>query len=269
MKASRIAIAAVGLILLSKGTYAGWLEEGLNKKRILFDGTNIRKDEDVKEDRRGKVVVRRIKIQNKSDWNSDPTALPYFFYQIRERTKGRFPTYVDNEGLELSSKEVFEYPIILFSSHYPFEFTEDEVKNLKKYLARGGTLWLDDCTGSGPFMDTVPPNVQRIIPGAEFKLMMVGQQEFSDFFDLVYRITRLPVKKEQFMQPFQAVRLKGRVAIIICPNDYACDWEVTAPPTALNPLGHPAHGPNTPTWQAMREEVYQLCINWLFYSLTH
>ena len=132
-----------------------------------------------RQDRRGKVVVRRIRPQAKSDWNTDPTALPYFFYQLRERTQGKFPIYLDNEGIELIGKEIFDYPIIYFTSHFPFQFTDDEVANLKKYLARGGTLLLDDCTGSGPFMDSVPSNVQRIIPGAEMKLMLKENKEFG------------------------------------------------------------------------------------------
>ena len=69
------------------------------KKVATFDGTNIDNPQDVKKDRRSKVVLRRLKPSCKSDWNTDPTALPYFFYQLRERTKGKFPLYLDNEHL--------------------------------------------------------------------------------------------------------------------------------------------------------------------------
>ena len=72
--------------------------------------------------------MRRIKPQAKSDWNTDPTALPYFFYQLRERTQGKFPIYLDNEGIELTGKEIFDYPVIYFTSHFPFQFSDDEVE---------------------------------------------------------------------------------------------------------------------------------------------
>ena len=71
------------------------------------------------------------------------------------------------------------------------------------------------------------------------------------------------------MKPFQAVFIAGRPAILFCPNDYGCYWEVSSPPTALNPLGNPAHDAPTPFAQVAREQVYQFCINWLFYALTH
>lgn len=246
-----------------------WLKQAASKKVATFDGTSAGAAPEVKKDLRGKVVLRRLKPSCKSDWNTDPTALPYFFYQLRERTKGKFPIYLDNEGLELGSKDIFDYPIIYFTSHFPFQFSEDEIENLKKFLTRGGTLLLDDCTGSGPFMDSVPTNVQRIIPGAEMKIMLKENKAFTSLFHFVYHLDGLPELKEQFMQPFQCAYLNGRPAVLVCPNDYGCYWEVSSPPTALNPLGNAAHSDTTPTVQKGREEVYQISINWLFYALTH
>lgn len=262
----------LGLCLYSASSaqaQSNWLKQAAEKKIETFDGTNVEAQTDVKQDRRGKVIVRRIRPQAKSDWNTDPTALPYFFYQLRERTQGKYPIFLDNEGIELVGNEIFDYPVIYFTSHYPFQFSDEEVENLKKYLARGGTLLLDDCTGSGAFMDAVPSNVQRIIPGAEMKLMLKETKEFADLFDLVYKLDGLPELKEQFMQPFQCAYLNGRPAILVCPNDYGCYWEVSSPPTALNPLGNAAHSETTPTVQNSREGVYQISINWLFYALTH
>jgi len=262
-------LALTLLLGLPLGGQANWLEDAARKDVITFDGANLEKPIDLKKDRRGKVVVRRIKPQCKSDWNNDPTALPYLFYQLRERTQGKFPLYLDNEGLELASNDIFDYPMIYFTSHYPFQFSDVEIENLKKYLARGGPLLLADCVGSGPFMDCVPPNVQRISPGAELKLMLKETKAFSDLFNLVYKLESMPELKEQFMQPFQCAYVNGRPAILVCPNDYGCNWEISSPPTALNPLGGAAHGDSTPTVQKSREEVYQLSINWVFYALTH
>lgn len=264
-----IALALFASVSVAPAQDNDWLKKAAKRDVAKFDGTTAANQPDVKTDRRGKVVIRRIKPQCKSDWNTDPTALPYFYYQLRERTQGKFPVYLDNEGIELIGKDIFDYPIIYFTSHFPFTFSDDEVENLKKFLARGGTLMLDDCTGSGPFMDAVPANVQRIIPGAELKLMLKETKAFENLFHLVYHLDALPELKEQFMQPFQCAYLKGRPAILVCPNDYGCYWEVSSPPTALNPLGNAAHSETTPTTQKGREEVYQISINWLFYALTH
>src|SRR5207302_8620391 len=136
------------------------------------DGSSVDASPDVKKDRRGKVIRRRVKPQAKSDCNTDPTVLPYFFYQIRERTAGKFPVFMDNGGIELLGNEIFDHPIIYFTSHYAINITPAEAENVKKYLTRGGTRLLDDCAGSWPFIDSVPTTVQRLIDVAEMKLLL-------------------------------------------------------------------------------------------------
>ena len=264
-----LALAALLVLATSAAAADNWLTKAQTRQVAQFEAAAVAGPAEQKSDRRGKVVIRRAKPQCKSDWNTDPTALPYLYYQIRERTQGKFPIKIENEPIELGSKEMFDYPLVYFTSHYSFEFSDEEVENLKKYVARGGTLWLDDCTGTGPFMDSVPTNVQRIIPGAEMKLMLKQSKAYEALFHLIYHLDGLPEMKEQFMQPMQCAYLKGRPCIQACPNDYGCDWEVSSPPTALNPLGNPAHDQLTPTVQKGREEVYQFSINWLFFAITH
>ncbi len=265
--AVRLLVAALAGAALSAP--ADWLQQAASRELTRFDGTNLERTDAAQPERRGKVVVRRVEPQCFSDWNNDPTALPYLFYQLRERTQGVFPAYVNNEGIRLTDSEIFDYPLLYFTSHHAFQFSEAEVENLQKFLARGGTLMLDDCTGSGPYMDSVPANVQRIVPGAELELMLMDSEAYRDLFNIAFEVTRMPPLKEQFTMPFQVARYNGRPAIMICPNDYGCSWEISTPPTALNPLGDPAHGPPTPSAQLGREEVYRLSINWLFYALTH
>lgn len=249
---------------------SGWLQKGVRKEIKIFDGRHgVAKDKD-ETDRRGKVTIRRVRPQCHSDWGNDPTALPYFLYQVSLRTEGQLPVFVDNAGLDISSEEIFKYPIIYFTSHFPFNFTDEEVQNLKKYLARGGTLWLDDCTGSGPFMESVPQNVQRIAPGSEMKQMLYATPEFFDLYNMVFPFAGVPiVGKEQFCRPMQAAYVRGRPAIIFCPNDYGCFWEISTPPTSLNPMGEGAHGYLDSWGFNVRDTVYQFSINWLFYTLTH
>lgn len=260
------ACCSCGLSLLA--TEASWLQQAAARTPTTFNGTNIEKPTDAGTDIRGKVTIRRLEPQCKSDWNNDPTALPYLTYQILERTRGKFPMYVNNEGLKITSPEIFDFPLIYFTSHYPFQFSDDEVDMLKKYLARGGTLLLDDCACNGPFMDSVPPNVQRIIPGGELKLMVKESKAFGDLFSLLYTLAETPTCGNSCTS-FQCAYLNGRPAILICPNDFGCGWEISTPPTSLNPLGGNAHGETTPTAQKNRELVYQFSLNWVFYALTH
>ncbi|MFZ4396872.1 MAG: DUF4159 domain-containing protein [Kiritimatiellia bacterium] len=273
-------VFALLLAVPSARAESDWFQNGMSQQLKVYDGRGSAKKEGEEIDRRGKVTIRRLIPKCHSDWGNDPTALPYFFYQVGLRTEGDFkiPYYIDNAGLEITSEEIFQYPIIYFTSHFPFTFTEEEVVNLKKYVERGGTLWLDDCTGSGPFMESVPQNVQRIAPGSEMKQMLREIPEFFDLYNMVYAFPGVPqIIKAQFSRPFQAAYVRGRPAIIFCPNDYGCMWEISTPPTALNPLGVGAHGDGygggtqAPGSGLMdtRETVYRFSINWLLYTLMH
>src|SRR3954468_5558132 len=113
----RYSIFAVLLLAAPAAAQDDWLKKASKRDVAKFDGSAAASQADLKTDRRGKVVLRRLKPQCKSDWNTDPTALPYFFYQLRERTQGRYPIYLDNEGLEIGSKDIFDYPVIYFTSH--------------------------------------------------------------------------------------------------------------------------------------------------------
>jgi len=261
--------AALASLLLPQNARADWLAEGSASPIQVFDGVTGQPAANDEENRRGMVTIRRIDPECYSDWNNDPTALPYLFYQLDRRTQKTFPVYVDNSGIKLTDDDIFDYPIIYFTSHYTFNFSAAEIENVQKFLAQGGTLWLDDCTGSGPFMDAVPVNVQRLSPGAETHLMLLTDERFRDLFKLVYELHGLPDLREDFRKPLQATLVNGRPGIIFCPNDYGCWWEVSTPPTALNPLGNPAHDPPSPKVQRAREQVYQFSINWLLYTLTH
>ena len=245
-----------------------WLSDGEAAPIRVFDGKVDERAKEENLDLREKITIRRINPQCYSDWNNDPTALPYFFYQMERRMPG-YPIYVNNDGIKLTGDEIFDYPIIYFTSHYAFTFSGEEIENLQRFLAQGGSLWLDDCTGSGPFMNSVPMQIQRIAPGAETRLMLMSDPRFNDIFRMIYSLSGLPDKREDFRKPFQATLINGRPAITFTPNDYGCDWEISSPPTSMNPLGNPAHdGPSTRV-QAWREQVYQICINWMFYTLTH
>ena len=263
--------AVIGLLCgpLPAPASADWLDAGSNSPIMVYDGKSDKDGDDEELDVRGKVTIRRINPQCYSDWNNDPTALPYLFYQLNRRLQEKFPIYVDNQGIKLTGDEIFDYPLIYFTSHYPFTFNDEEVENLKKYIAQGGSLWLDDCTGSGPFMDSVPVQVQRIAPGAETHLMLKSDPRFCDIFSMIYNLPALPDKREDFRKPFQATLINGRPGVIFTPNDYGCDWEVSSPPTSMNPLGNPTHNAPSAKVQRWREQVYQISINWLFYSLTH
>ena len=258
-------------LALTPASAANWVKEGLNNETKEFTGGEFPKEEEEEVDRRGKLAVRRIEPVGKGmDWDNDPTAIPALLYQVNKRTG--MPVHINNEGLKIATDpELYEYPIIYITSHTAWHFTEQEAKRVGEFLKRGGTLWLDECQfGQGPFTEVTEAECLAMLPEGKMETMDPKNPKHQDLFKICYQFAGMPQHaRVGAMEPFRVMYYRGRPAIVFCPNDYGCDWEVTSPPTALNPLGDPAHSKPTAKTQGSRENVYCFTVNWLLFTLTH
>ena len=256
----------LGLLLwtVRSGMAAGWAERAgkMSRTEISAQKAAGRAAAETKE-RRNRIALRRIRPAMSSvDWDADPTAIPYLHYQIHERTS--LPVYTDNDGLDVGSDELFEYTLVYLTSHGRWSFNEKETANLRRWLQRGGTLYLDDCYNRGsPFADCVRPEVAKLIAGAEPVWLLKDDPRVADVFRMVYR-TFWP--GEQYTRPWLYYLLDDRPAVFFSPNDDGCAWEISTPPTASNPIGEGiGHGGDN----RYREVVYQQAANWVLFALTH
>jgi hypothetical protein len=250
------------------GAAGGWVEQG--RKAIPaskgLSAAEIKKMTKKEErDMRNKLSMRRIRpASGTGDWATDPTAIPFMLYQVNKRTD--LPVYVDNEGLDAGSDELFEYLVVYLTSHYAWALNQKETENLSKWLRRGGTLFLDDCYNRGsPFSDSVGPEVGKMIPGAVPKMMVKTDEHVKDVFSMVYQ-TLYPGENIKAGRPWQYYLLDGRPAVFFTPNDDGCGWEISTPPTASNPIGEGiGHGGDN----TQRELFYKWTTNWMMYVYSH
>ncbi len=213
-----------------------------------------------KVDTRNKICVRRIRPAAATDWNADPTAIPFMLYQVNKRTE--LPIHVNNEGLDVAGDELFDHLVVYLTSHGSWGFNERETANMTTWLKRGGTLLLDDCYNKGsPFADCVAPEVAKMIPGAKPVMLLGSDKRVADAFSMIYP-TPVPGQNIQLGRPWQFFMLDDRPAVFFTPNDDGCGWEVSNPPSASNPIGEGiGHGGDN----LMRERFYQWITNWLMF----
>ena len=95
------------------------------------------------------VKIALLKYDGGGDWYSDPTALP----NLIEFCNKHMGTTIDpnHDQVDVGSVQIFEYPFIHMTGHGNVEFTDNEAKNLRKYLESGGFLHVDDNYGLDPF----------------------------------------------------------------------------------------------------------------------
>ena len=269
----------IGLAVLLVGMQAavagegGWSERAADGNREVLTADDLGKlSLGEPASRRGKIFMRRIKPADPHiDWYADPTAIPYVTYQFEQRTG--LPTFTDNDGLDVATDALFEYPLIYLTGHGGWVFNEAETDNLAKWVKRGGTIFFDDCyIRRSSFTDSVGPESSKIVPGSELNVVGFADPNTADLFRMSYTFApdKLPGTARAFgnmgTSPWQYVLCDGRPSIIFTPNDDGCAWEVSSPPTASNPIGEGiGHGGSNED----REMVYQWVTDWFLFALTH
>ena len=263
----KAAALAVGLLLVGAASAGdSWAERAKRLNRRELSATEAQKKDTASEaDRRNRISMRRIAPAMKGvDWDADPSAIPYFLYQVNKRTD--LPVYVNNEGLDLATPDLFEHTLVYLTSHGRWALNEKETENLALWLKRGGTLFLDDCYNRGSaFAESVRPEMSKAMPGAEPIILLKDDPRVADAFKMIYP-TPWPGEADFENRPWQYFLLDGRPAVFFSPNDDGCGWEVSTPPSASNPIGEGiGHGGGN----AQRELMYQWCTNWILFALTH
>lgn len=273
-----MAVGGILVMLLACAASAragSWIDRGkkLHLKEVR-SGRELQRDSSIEvAEIRNRVYFRILKLQDPTlDWNADPTSVPAAHYQFEKRTG--IPTYSNNEGLDPATPELFDYCLVYMTGHNAFSFTEEEAKNLREFIERGGTVMIDDCLpGESAFGPCVEPEFRRVLPNAQFEIVEHDPPKdprYLDLFKICYQFSRTPKctpgPHSANFDPMKAVWHKGRPVIIYSRGDWGCAWEIGSPPTPANPIGDDVgHGGG----QIYRELVYRFTVNWVLYCLTH
>lgn len=91
------------------------------------------------------LTLARLRYQGGGDWYNDPDALPNLARELNKRTSLKVE---EREArVSLLDKNLYDYPFLFLTGHGNISFSEEEIKNLRDYLARGGFLYVDDDYG--------------------------------------------------------------------------------------------------------------------------
>ena len=173
--------------------------------------------------------------------------------------------------LELTDKELFNYPFIYIVEPGRMTLTDEEVSSLRRYLLNGGFLMFDDFWGEREWKGFYE-QIKKVFPDREPVDLPLDHAIFHCVYDLKTKpqIPGLPhvvgregsevtwerpdAKEPHYRAVFDD---KGRMMVIICQNtDLGDGWE--------------REGENEYYFRRYSEkEAYPLGINIIFYAMTH
>lgn len=171
------------------------------------------------------LVIARLKYQGGGDWYNDPSAE----VNLLKFIASNFPNIKTNpiyKFVDISSDEIFSYPILFLTGHGNVSFSSDEVRRLRTYLENGGFLFIDDDYG----MDkAIRREMKKVFPDKEFIELPFNHK----IFNIVYKFENgAPKIHEHDKKPTQtfAIFIDNRIAVLYTyesnPGDGWADREV-------------------------------------------
>jgi Domain of unknown function (DUF4159) len=191
----------------------------------------------------------RLKYSGGGDWYNDPSAEVNLLRYLQEKTGVRTePTF---EFVDLSSDNIFLYPMLFLTGHGTVSFTGAEVKRLRAYLENGGFLYIDDDYG----LDlSIRKEMKKIFPEQTFAELPFTHGVFSAFYKFPNGVPKTHEHDGKLPQSFGLFH-NNRLCVLYTyesnPSDGWADKE--------------SHGDPTDK----REEALKFGVNVVLWALAH
>jgi hypothetical protein len=215
----------------------------------------------------------RVQYNSYSGWRRWATDYPdsdlNFSYRLQQLTSLK----VDPQGrvLELTDPKLFDYPFLYLIEPGGLEFTEAEVQALRRYLANGGFLMVDDFWGESEW-DNFAREMRRVFPDRAPVDLPLEHPIFHCVYDLKEkpqvpsigvaqwgRSQGITWERDDAKEPHYRAILDdaGRIMVLVCHNtDLGDGWE--------------REGEDAWYFREFSEKkAYPMGINIVFYAMTH
>jgi len=206
----------------------------------------------------GRFTFARIQytVYGRSGWEFDyPTMERNLMSMMRFITSMR-PHVRESNIHTLDDPELMRYPIAYLSEPGYWVPSDAEAEGLRKYLAKGGFLIVDD------FMrgewNNFEQSMRKVLPKAKVERLDVSHMIFDSFFKLTtldMSYPHDPYLKAEFLGIHQDNDKSKRLMVIINYNNDIGDY-----------MEHSGQG-----WWPVNtsNDAYKLAINYIVYGLTH
>lgn len=196
-----------------------------------------------------KFSFPRVKYGGGGDWyndqSSDVNLLKYLVNNTNIDANTNY-TFVD-----LTTEEIFKYPIVWLTGHGNVSFSKKEIDNLRAYLENGGFLYIDDDYGLDPF---IRKEMKKVFPENEFIELPFSHKIYNSHYDFSKGLPKIHEHDKQNPQGF-GMFVNGRLAMFYT---YECNlgdgW--------ADPSVH-----NDPP--EIREKALKMGVNIIVYSLSN
>ena len=187
-------------------------------------------------------------------WSHDYPEAEEHINQIMKEATGIHLQHTSYRIVSMSSEEIFDYPFGYISEPGMMWLTEEEVRNFRQFVDRGGFVMLDDFDGPQQFA-VMRDNIERVFPDRPMVRLDDTHRILHTYYDINTSYVESPYEVGG-RAAFSGINNdKGDLSVIICfNNDIGDFWEwIDQPQYALKPSA----------------EGLKLGINFVVYAMTH
>jgi hypothetical protein len=250
--ARRLSIAdlfLVGLAIALGAAPTPALAQRFGQRGIRFE-PNVRYD--------GRFTFARIRytVYRRSGWEFDYPTMERHLMMMMEQVTSLRPHVSGSNIHALDDPELMKYPIAYLSEPGYWIPSDEEVAGLRKYLAKGGFLIVDDFMRNEWY--NFEEQMRRVLPNARIERLDVSNKIFHSFFDLEtldMSYPHNPGLKAEFLGIYEGNDKSKRLMVVINYNNDIGDY-----------MEHSGQG-----WWPVNtsNDAYKLAINYVIYGLTH
>jgi hypothetical protein len=161
-----------------------------------------------------------LKYDGGGDWYANPTALP----NLIEYCNQNIHTKIESKPktVEVSSVEIFNFPIVFMTGHGNVFFDDTATENLRNYLNSGGFLHISDNYGMDEY---IRRELKKVFPKLDFQEIPYNHPIYHQTYKFDKGIPKIHEHNNKPPQGF-GLFYKGK---LICFYDYETDlsdgWE--------------------------------------------
>jgi hypothetical protein len=194
-------------------------------------------------------------LKHEGAWNNHPGGAAALLRQLRQHTALRVS--LKRIAVTPGKDDLSAYGFLYLSGLDDFVWDANAVAALKSFLARNGTLLINNGLGLGTFDRAVRRELPKLLPNAQLEPLPASHPVFSSVFPVRTAQYTPAVRsaKPNLATPYlEGIALNGDLRIIYSPYDLEAGWQ----------------GCDHPQARAFQPETaMQLGINLALYATTH
>src|SRR5688572_4257562 len=245
MSKARIAGAAILLVVLSSlavAQFGGGRRGGGGRTQQNYDVSQT------------EFIFARWSYASGNAWNHDYPAAEQHINQIMSEATSVNVDRMSYKIVPLESDEIFEFPFGYISEPGQMYLNDQEIKNFREFVDRGGFVMLDDFDNARQF-EVMKENMELVFPDRPLQHLKGDHPILRTFYSIDSLHVESPYDVNAPAEFWGISDDDGTLQVIICFNNDVGDfWEkIDEPAYKLRPSA----------------EALRLGVNFVLYAMTH